>query len=74
MILITGAAGKTGIAVLAALKARGARVRCFSSNAASAARLIARGADETVVGDLADSAALRTAMSGIRAVYHIART
>jgi len=72
MILITGAAGKTGLAVLAALKARGARVRCFSSNPASAERLVARGADETAIGDLGDGAALRTAMTGVRSLYHIA--
>jgi NAD(P)H dehydrogenase (quinone) len=72
MILITGAGGQTGLAVLAALKARGTPVRCFSSNESSAARLLARGADETVVGDLADSAALRKATAGIRAIYHIA--
>jgi NAD(P)H dehydrogenase (quinone) len=72
MILITGAAGRTGMAVLAALKARGAAVRCFCSNRNSAARLHSIGADETIVGDLADGAALRRAAAGVRAVYHIA--
>ncbi len=72
MILITGAAGKSGVAVLAALKARGATVRCFTSNETSAARLAAVGADETIVGDLRDSAALQRAARGTRAIYHIA--
>ena len=72
MILITGAGGRTGLAVMAALKTRGATVRCLCSNPASARRLEALGADETAVGDLADAVALRRAAAGVSRVYHMA--
>jgi uncharacterized protein YbjT (DUF2867 family) len=62
-VLITGASGATGRAVMAALLARGARVRTMSSNAESAAKLTAAGAHETAVARFDDSEALRRAMT-----------
>lgn len=70
MILITGAGGKTGKALIKAL-----------SNAESVCALIHReehvsvvntlGAEKVIVGDIQDETAIRSAMQGVRAVYHI---
>lgn len=71
MILVTGAAGKTGRAVISAVAARGATVRAYVHKETQLAVVQAAGATEMVVGDLQDAAALRQAMQGIRALYHI---
>lgn len=71
MILITGAAGKTGRTVIRALTQRGAAVRAYVHRETHIAIVQAAGAAEGVVGDLQDAAALRQAMHGIRALYHI---
>jgi NAD(P)H dehydrogenase (quinone) len=68
MILVTGAAGKTGKAVLSAVAARGIQARAFVRTQEQAAEVDAQ---EHVVGDLADSDALNTACRGISTVYHI---
>jgi NAD(P)H dehydrogenase (quinone) len=72
MILVTGAAGKTGRAVIRALKARGADVRAFVGTSVSLEAASALGADETSVGDLRDAGAVRAAVAGATGVYHIA--
>lgn len=71
MILITGAAGKTGRAVLEALLRRGLKVRAAAKNREQALALSALGAASCPVGDLGDSAFLTGAMQGVRGVYHI---
>jgi uncharacterized protein YbjT (DUF2867 family) len=71
MILVTGAGGKTGQAVIQALAARGEAVRAFVHREAHAEKVQALGAHGAVVGDMRDESALRTALSGVRAVYHI---
>ena len=71
MILVTGAAGKTGSAVVKALAARGACVRALVHRAENAAAVEALGAAEVVVGSFDDSAALARAATGARAIYHI---
>jgi NAD(P)H dehydrogenase (quinone) len=71
MILVTGAAGKTGKAAIKALAARGARVRAFVRNADHAAALFALGAAEVNVGRFADGRALALAAAGAQAIYHI---
>ncbi len=71
MILITGANGMTGHAVLRALKARRAPVRALASSPASASGLRGRGADEVVVGRFDDPAGLRRAMDGVDTVFHV---
>jgi len=71
MILVTGAAGKTGQAVIKALAARGAQVRALVRNLEHAASLTALGATEIVVGHFADGIALGFAAAGVRAIYHI---
>jgi uncharacterized protein YbjT (DUF2867 family) len=71
MILVTGAAGKTGRAVIQALKDRAEKVRAFvrSEEQAESVRLL--GAAEVFVGDLVNLNNLEEAAKGIRAVYHI---
>jgi uncharacterized protein YbjT (DUF2867 family) len=71
MILVTGAAGKTGMAVVKALGARGARVRALVHRAENAAAVEALGAAEVTVGSFEDAAALTRAATGARAIYHI---
>jgi NAD(P)H dehydrogenase (quinone) len=71
MILITGAGGKTGKAVLKALVARGAPVRAFVRSSAHEAALRAMGVSEVVAGEMADPRSLSEAMRGTDAVYHI---
>jgi uncharacterized protein YbjT (DUF2867 family) len=71
MILITGAGGKTGNAVLKALVARGAPVRAFVRSSAHEAALRAMGVSEVVAGEMADPRSLSEAMRGTDAVYHI---
>jgi NAD(P)H dehydrogenase (quinone) len=70
IILITGAGGKTGMAVIAALTRRGERVRAFVRDERRAAAAAALGV-HAIVGDLADADALTRAAEGARAIYHI---
>jgi NAD(P)H dehydrogenase (quinone) len=71
MILVTGAAGKTGQAVIKALAAKSARVRAFVRRPEQAATLKALGADEINLGTFEDADALSLAVAGTRAIYHI---
>ncbi|HXF64690.1 MAG TPA: NmrA family NAD(P)-binding protein [Caldilineaceae bacterium] len=71
MILITGAGGKTGQAILRALARRRAPVRALLRRTEQRPAALAAGASEVQVGDLRDPAALRTAVQGVRTVYHI---
>jgi len=71
MILVTGAAGKTGQAVIRALAAKSARVRAFVRRPEQAATLKALGADEINLGTFEDADALSLAVAGARAIYHI---
>jgi NAD(P)H dehydrogenase (quinone) len=71
MILITGAGGKTGKAVIKALVTRGASVRALVRNSAHDAALRAIGARDVVVGAMDDPQALAGATSGVKAIYHI---
>ena len=71
MILVTGAGGKTGRAVVAALAAGQGQVRAFARRAADEAALRAAGAAEFDSGDMRLAADLGRAMQGASAVYHI---
>ena len=70
-ILITGAAGKTGHAVISALRERGAGVRALVHRPEQAASLHALGADDVVAGDLLDKDLLALAFEGVSSVYHV---
>jgi uncharacterized protein YbjT (DUF2867 family) len=71
MILVTGAAGKTGRAVIRALAGRAQPVRALVRREAQADAVRAAGAHDVAVGDLRDAAVLGRAADGARAVYHI---
>jgi uncharacterized protein YbjT (DUF2867 family) len=71
MVLVTGAAGKTGRAVIRALAARGVPVRALVRRDAQRAVIRADGAREVVAGDLGDDASVAAAVRGAHAVYHI---
>lgn len=67
-ILVTGATGNVGAAVVAALRARGAHVRAFVRDAEMARAKL--GADvECAVGDFEDDGSLRKAMRGVDHVF-----
>ncbi len=71
MILISGANGTAGRAVISHLARRDVAVRALVSNPTSAASIAALGA-APVVGDMRDGEVLRHALEGISTVYHIA--
>lgn len=70
-ILVTGASGMTGRAVIAALRQRGVGVRAMTSREASAAALREAGAEEVALAMFDDAARLRAAMAGIDTVFHV---
>jgi uncharacterized protein YbjT (DUF2867 family) len=67
MVLVTGATGHAGSAVVRALLERGHEVRVFVRDPAKAQRLFGD-AVEPVIGDLAEPAAVRAALAGAEAV------
>lgn len=71
MILVTGAAGQTGLAVLDALRRRGAPARALVSRASSAGKVEAAGARDVAVGDLESANDVRRAAEGCSAIYHV---
>jgi len=72
MILITGSAGKTGRAIIRALKNSKEPVRALVHRIDQVTRLDSLGVDEVLVGDMLDPACFKQALLGIRAIYHIA--
>jgi uncharacterized protein YbjT (DUF2867 family) len=71
MILITGASGKTGKAIVNALALKREPIRVFVHHPDQARAVVTLGAEQAVVGDLRDEEAVRRAMEGVRSVYHI---
>lgn len=71
MILVTGAAGKTGRAVVRALITAGEEVRALVHRPDQVRLVEALGAQETIVGDARSQDTLDEATRGVRAVYHI---
>lgn len=74
MIVVTGASGITGLAVLRALVRRGtpsAGLRAVVGREGSAVAVRAAGAGEVVVGDLESPATARHALQGAKKLYHI---
>ncbi len=75
MILVTGAAGKTGQAAIRALSARGQAVRALVYRPQQAPAASDAGAQDVVAGDMRDQAVLGQALApgrvAVRAVYHI---
>jgi len=71
MILITGAAGKTGRAVIQALSRRGETLRALVHDPGQIQTVKALGVHEVLVGDLLYRSALDEAFKDVHAVYHI---
>lgn len=70
-VVVTGAAGKTGLAVIRACVARGMTVTAVIRRDAQADVVRAAGAVRGVVVDLADSRALAARFSDHDAIYHV---
>lgn len=74
LTLITSANGNQGRRLVPKLLAAGHRVRACVRTEQSAASLRALGAQETLVGDLADPGFIASAMRGVTSIYHIGPT
>ena len=70
MILVTGAGGKTGRALIKALS-KAESLCAFVYRAEYISAVKALGADKVIVGDLRDESSIRSVMKGVRAVYHL---
>jgi uncharacterized protein YbjT (DUF2867 family) len=70
-VLMVGATGRHAHWVLHELTQRGVRVRALARNQQRADAARRNGADETVVGDLAEPASLTRAVTGMDGVFHI---
>ena len=72
LLLVTGAAGKTGLAVIRKLRdVPNLRIRALARNAGQCPLLEEAGVHETVIADLNDPTALATALQGADSVYHV---
>jgi uncharacterized protein YbjT (DUF2867 family) len=71
VILITGAAGKTGRAVVRALVGRGAAIRALVYCANQVQPLEELGAQEVMFGDMRARVTMDRAVQGVRSLYHI---
>lgn len=71
MILVTGAAGKTGLAVIRALSKSGEPTRALVHRAEHVALAHEAGANEVLAGDIFDRRVLAKSLSGVEAVYLI---
>jgi uncharacterized protein YbjT (DUF2867 family) len=71
MILITGANGQTGRAIIKALLSQGEQVRAFVHKPEHIRELNSLGVKEVAVGDMMDQKAVDEAFIGISTVYHI---
>lgn len=71
MILITGAGGKTGRALLRQLVHQGQTVRALVRRESQVDSLQEMGAAEAIIADLLDPGSMEPAFSGVTAVYHI---
>jgi uncharacterized protein YbjT (DUF2867 family) len=69
MILLTGASGKTGRALVKVLS-KVESVCAFVHREEQGSVLKSLGAEKVIVGDLQDETAIRSAMQGARGVYH----
>ena len=71
MILITGANGQTGRAIIKALLSKGEQIRAFVHKPDQIQEIKLLGAMEVVAGDIMDQKAVDEAFMGVSAVYHI---
>lgn len=71
MILVTGAGGKTGKAIVKRLAAGREPVRALAFHSEQTPELTGLGASEVVIGDMRDRGFMHAVFAGVRAVYHI---
>lgn len=71
MILVTGAAGKTGQAVIRALLEKKSKVKAFVRSQSEADLVTRIGVQSIALGEFQNTAALREACKGIEKIYHI---
>ena len=71
MILITGAAGKTGKAVLRALTKRGQLVKALVFRSEQVREVERLGVKDILMGDMRNQDILEKALQGVDSVYHI---
>ena len=71
MILLTGAAGKTGKAILRTLTEHGKIVKALVFHTEHIKEVEALGAKQVVVGDLRNSILVRKALQDVHSIYHI---
>ena len=71
MILVTGAAGKTGRAVVSALAAKGCSVRALVHRELQVDLLRSIGARDAIVGDMLSRSSITRAARDVNAIYHI---
>lgn len=71
MILVTGAAGKTGRTIIRMLIAQGKTVRALVRRPEQVQPIKELGTQEVVVGDVRSQATVDQAVRGVQAIYHI---
>lgn len=71
-IVVAGAAGKTGLAIIRALARRGETVRAYVFREHHADAVVAAGAKRVAFGNLRDLTAYRHALDEAQALYHLA--
>lgn len=71
MVLVTGAAGKTGQAVLKALQKKDIQIRALVRNGEQEELLMKYGIADAVKGDMSSQEVLEEALTGVSSVYHI---
>ena len=71
MILLTGAAGKTGKAIVNNLGQHGVKVRSLVRSAKQAEEIKNLGSADVFIGDLRDSDSLASALTGVSKIYFI---
>ena len=71
MILVTGAAGKTGQSIICALTAKKKSIRALVRDDSQVPLMKALGVHDVIVGDMQSGQVLKEIFVGIHAVYHI---
>jgi len=71
MILITGASGQVGCAVIQALSKIGIETKAFIHRVSNTEKVEEAGATEVFVGDMSEKKDLRDTLHGVDTVYYI---
>ena len=71
MILVTGANGQVGRAVIQALLSKGEQVRAFVFTSEDSLQIQKLGKMEVVIGDMSNKSVVHKAFKGVDKVYHI---